>query len=169
MIGIGIDTGGTYTDAVIYDLENKQILESAKSLTTKSRLETGITNVLENLSQTALQSASFMALSTTLATNACVEGKGGRAKLIFIGVNPRTVDETYLSYGLPPSREIYFMDGDPADALRPEVNSPAVGSDLCSLPAENKPDWKKLTLDNDTFENTGKSRFFERRTSRVLY
>jgi|GEM_PF-6421025 len=26
----------------------------------------------------------------------------------------------------------------------------------------------KLTLDNDTFENTGKSRFFERRTSRVL-
>lgn len=28
---------------------------------------------------------------------------------------------------------------------------------------------EKLTLDNDTFENTGKSRFFERRTSRVLY
>ena len=27
----------------------------------------------------------------------------------------------------------------------------------------------KMTLDNDTFENTGKSRFFERRTSRVLY
>ena len=27
----------------------------------------------------------------------------------------------------------------------------------------------KLTLDNDTFENTGKSRFFERRTSKVLY
>ena len=131
MIGIGIDTGGTYTDAVIYDLENKQILESAKSLTTKSRLETGITNVLEKLSQTALQSASFMALSTTLATNACVEGKGGRAKLIFIGVNPGTVDETYLSYGLPPSREIYFMDGDPADALRPEI----------------KPDWEKFRQD----------------------
>ena len=30
-------------------------------------------------------------------------------------------------------------------------------------------DVTKLTLDNDTFENTGKSRFFERRTSRVLY
>ena len=27
----------------------------------------------------------------------------------------------------------------------------------------------KLTLDNDTFENTEKSRFFERRTSKVLY
>lgn len=31
------------------------------------------------------------------------------------------------------------------------------------------PGGTKLTLDNDTFENTGKSRFFERRTSRVLY
>ena len=31
------------------------------------------------------------------------------------------------------------------------------------------PGTRKLTLDNDTFENTGKSRFFERRTSRVLY
>ena len=31
------------------------------------------------------------------------------------------------------------------------------------------PGGSKLTLDNDTFENTGKSRFFERRTSRVLY
>ena len=35
MIGIGIDTGGTYTDAVIYDLDKKMILGSAKSLTTK--------------------------------------------------------------------------------------------------------------------------------------
>ena len=37
-----------------------------------------------------------------------------------------------------------------------------------SLPAEIQ-EQLKLTLDNDTFENTGKSRFFERRTSRVLY
>lgn len=34
---------------------------------------------------------------------------------------------------------------------------------------KKKADRIKLTLDNDTFENTGKSRFFERRTSRVLY
>ena len=36
-------------------------------------------------------------------------------------------------------------------------------------PLHGNLDWEKLTLDNDTFENTGKSRFFERRTSRVLY
>ena len=34
-LGIGIDTGGTYTDAVIYDFENQKILGTAKSLTTK--------------------------------------------------------------------------------------------------------------------------------------
>lgn len=48
MIGIGIDTGGTYTDAVVYNLETNQILASAKSLTTKEDLKTGIHNVLEN-------------------------------------------------------------------------------------------------------------------------
>ena len=37
------------------------------------------------------------------------------------------------------------------------------------MQVERKPALGKLTLDNDTFENTGKSRFFERRTSRVLY
>ena len=78
MIGIGIDTGGTYTDAVIYDLNEKKILSSAKSLTTKSKLETGILNALSQLSTAHVQRADFIALSTTLATNACVESKGGR-------------------------------------------------------------------------------------------
>lgn len=31
MVGIGIDTGGTYTDAVIYDFEKKEVLSSGKS------------------------------------------------------------------------------------------------------------------------------------------
>lgn len=44
MIGIGIDTGGTYTDAVVHDLENKELLNSGKSLTTKENLETGISS-----------------------------------------------------------------------------------------------------------------------------
>ena len=45
-IGLGIDTGGTYTDAVIYDLNSRKVLESAKSLTTKYDLTVGIRNVL---------------------------------------------------------------------------------------------------------------------------
>ena len=40
MLGIGIDTGGTCTDAVVYDLDTKEILSAGKALTTKSHLET---------------------------------------------------------------------------------------------------------------------------------
>ena len=40
MIGIGIDTGGTYTDIVVYDMENGKVLGSGKTPTTKDTLYT---------------------------------------------------------------------------------------------------------------------------------
>lgn len=49
MLGIGIDTGGNCTDAVIYDMEKKEVLASAKTLTTKNDLKIGIKNVLTRL------------------------------------------------------------------------------------------------------------------------
>ena len=49
MIGIGIDTGGTYTDAVVYDMGRKKVLCSGKALTTKSELEIGIAAALDLL------------------------------------------------------------------------------------------------------------------------
>ena len=48
-LGVGIDTGGTYTDAVIYDFETKKILGSAKSLTTKNDLSIGILGAIDGL------------------------------------------------------------------------------------------------------------------------
>lgn len=78
-IGIGIDTGGTCTDAVVYDFAEKKVLASAKSLTTKQDLAVGIENSLNKLPEELLRKAEVVALSTTLATNACVEGKGGKA------------------------------------------------------------------------------------------
>ena len=48
-IGIGIDTGGTCTDAVVYDLENHKVLASATSLTTKLDLSIGILQSLKKL------------------------------------------------------------------------------------------------------------------------
>lgn len=39
MIGIGIDTGGTYTDAVVYNLEKREIMAGAKALTTREDLK----------------------------------------------------------------------------------------------------------------------------------
>ena len=110
MIGIGIDTGGTYTDAVIYDFDKKEALATGKSLTTKRHLTVGIRNALDLLPAEALAKAEFLSLSTTLATNACVEEIGGRAKLVFIGVEKKTVQEFYQSYGLPDPEDIVFLE-----------------------------------------------------------
>ena len=41
-LGLGIDTGGTYTDAVLMDLSDGRILDSNKALTTHSNLVEGI-------------------------------------------------------------------------------------------------------------------------------
>jgi len=93
MIRLGIDTGGTYTDAVVVDLgaenDTPKVLAKAKSLTTKGNLTRGILSAIDSLPPDVLRLAEHVALSTTLATNACVENKGGCAKLIIVG----TTDE----------------------------------------------------------------------------
>ena len=108
--GLGIDTGGTYTDAVIYDLDEGKVIESAKALTTKHDLTVGIRNVLDRLSPKILSSVAMVGLSTTMATNACVEDKAGRAKLIMWGISPDTVERFGTKYGLPRAEDIYFQE-----------------------------------------------------------
>ncbi|MGN0791439.1 MAG: hydantoinase/oxoprolinase family protein [Christensenellales bacterium] len=109
-IGIGIDTGGTCTDAVAYRFDGKEILAFGKAPTTKEDLSIGIGNALDQLPREYLESAEIIALSTTLATNACVENKGGRAKLIFFGVNPDSVARVGREYGLPANDSLIFID-----------------------------------------------------------
>ena len=113
MLGIGIDTGGTCTDAIVYDLDTKEILGAGKALTTKSHLETGIANALDRLPQDLVQKAEFLALSTTLATNACVENKGARARLLMIGFDPNMMEhlkEIYASYGFDDLTQFIILD-----------------------------------------------------------
>ena len=98
-IGIGIDTGGTCTDAVIYDFEKKEVLASAKSLTTKQDLAVGIENSLNKLPDHLVRQAEIVALSTTLATNACVEGKGGKARLVLFGGDEAFVMRAGMDFG----------------------------------------------------------------------
>jgi len=109
--GLGIDTGGTYTDAVIYDLENSVLLATAKSVTVKENLETGINASLDLLPPDMLEKVKLVALSTTLATNACVEGRGSRAKLVMIGCDSDIVGKYGREYGLPDASEIIFLQG----------------------------------------------------------
>lgn len=131
MIGIGIDTGGTCTDAVMIDTRDKRVLSYGKTLTTKRDLKEGILNALNSLDQDLVKKAEFLSLSTTLATNACVEGKGGRAKLVFIGVKRAFVEKMQDVYGLPSADEIYFLNGDPARKSG----------------EENLPDWETFRKD----------------------
>lgn len=84
-LGLGLDTGGTNTDAVIMDLETDKVLSKAKSPTTKEDLSIGVRKALKSLDQTLLGEVSVASLSSTLATNSVVEGKGCRVALICIG------------------------------------------------------------------------------------
>lgn len=89
--GVGIDTGGTYTDAVIYEMESRRVIASNKAQTTREDLTVGILNALDGLDLELVRQAEVICLSTTLATNACVEDRGARSKLLFIGVDPKAV------------------------------------------------------------------------------
>lgn len=81
-IGLGIDAGGTYTDAVIYDLGEKRVLAKSKALTTYHNLVEGIREALSQLPNDMLQQVQVTSLSTTLATNSIVEGRGHKVGLI---------------------------------------------------------------------------------------
>ncbi len=85
---LGIDTGGTYTDAVVIEDGTDKVLATAKALTTRPDLSRGIAGAIDAVmveAQVAASDVGMVSLSTTLATNALVEGQGGRVALIFIG------------------------------------------------------------------------------------
>lgn len=109
-IGIGIDTGGTCTDGVIYQFEDKKILAYAKTPTTKEDLSIGIGKVIDALPLELLREAEIVSLSTTLATNACVENKGGRAKLIFFGLPQDHMKEVKNNQGLIDHNQLIFVE-----------------------------------------------------------
>ncbi len=88
-IVLGIDTGGTFTDGVVINLDTKEILASTKSSTTHQDLMIGIHNTINQLPQSWLEQVDYLALSTTLATNAIVESRGCRVGLLLLGFSPK--------------------------------------------------------------------------------
>lgn len=101
---LGIDTGGTYTDAVLVtDGPDAEVIASAKAPTTHHDLAIGIAEAIDSVlgdntvlgdgtghGSVAPDSIGLCSMSTTLATNAIVEGRGGRVVVIGIGF---TADE----------------------------------------------------------------------------
>lgn len=110
---LGIDTGGTYTDAVLYS-ESEGVLASAKSLTTRHDLAIGVSGAVETVLAeigAAVGRIRLVSLSTTLATNALVEGQGGRAGLVMIGFGPQDLARDGLADALGSDPVIYLPGG----------------------------------------------------------
>ncbi|NOE26894.1 hydantoinase/oxoprolinase family protein [Ruegeria sp. HKCCD6157] len=106
-LSLGVDTGGTYTDAVLIR-DEKEVIASAKSLTTRADLAIGVGKAISSVlaeAQVTPDQISMASLSTTLATNALVEGQGGRVALIYIGFK----DSDLEKHGLKEA-----LKGDPA-------------------------------------------------------
>lgn len=124
---IGIDTGGTYTDAVIIDSQSHEVIAAAKSLTTRGRLEIGVTNALkavvaESANRLNTSQVSLVSLSTTLATNALVEGMGSSVAAVLIGFSDDMVIRSKLREAIPSARIIRIDGGHEYD-----------GSETCGI------------------------------------
>ena len=73
---LGIDAGGTFTDAVLLD-EGDRVVASAKSLTTRFDLSEGIGHSIAKLPPEHLARVVLVSLSTTLTTTSAPIGNWG--------------------------------------------------------------------------------------------
>jgi N-methylhydantoinase A/oxoprolinase/acetone carboxylase beta subunit len=83
-IGLGIDAGGTTTDAVVYDFGACRVAAKSKAPTTRWDFAIGIREALSGLAGRGLAAVELVSVSTTLATNAIVEGEGQKVGLILM-------------------------------------------------------------------------------------
>ncbi len=109
---LGIDTGGTYTDAVLF-CERSGVVAKAKALTTRHDLAEGIAGAVDAVLARASAPArriGLVSMSTTLATNALVEGQGGRVALVMIGFSETDLTQAGLRNALR-SDPVLFLPG----------------------------------------------------------
>jgi N-methylhydantoinase A/oxoprolinase/acetone carboxylase beta subunit len=97
---LGLDTGGTFTDAVLLE-EGRGVVASAKALTTPWNLAIGINKALRavlNLlpAGSSREDVSLVSVSTTLATNAVVENRFSPVCTLLIGFDAAMVERSGL-------------------------------------------------------------------------
>lgn len=103
---IGVDTGGTYTDAAVIAAANHRVIASAKAITTKGDLAIGVTEAITQAVASLPQGLkpediSLVSVSTTLATNAVVEGHGSAVGVILAGFDAPMVERTGIAKAFP--------------------------------------------------------------------
>ena len=92
---LGIDTGGTFTDAVLLNAA-REVVAASKSLTTRFDLAQGIAASLDGLPQDLLAQVDLVSLSTTLTTNSVVEGKGAPVCALLVGYDAQQIKTSGL-------------------------------------------------------------------------
>lgn len=108
-LALGLDTGGTFTDAVLIN-EHQSIIAKAKALTTHANLIEGLQGAVgsvlslareaSNLTEELAGEITLVSLSTTLATNSLVEGRGRKVCLVLIGYTPAQLARARLGDAL---------------------------------------------------------------------
>ncbi|MFH2016671.1 MAG: hydantoinase/oxoprolinase family protein [Pseudomonadota bacterium] len=152
-IFLGIDTGGTYTDAVLW-AEGEGVVAKAKSLTTRHDLAEGISGAVDAvLDKAAIDPSAIklVSMSTTLATNALVEGQGGRVALVMIGFSAVDLERDGLKTALGSDPVVFCPGGhdvhgnaQPLDlsgleAALPELGASVSGFAVCAYFATRNP------------------------------
>lgn len=132
---LGIDTGGTYTDAVLWAEGDAgtpgRVVAKAKALTTRHDLAVGISGAVDRvLGQAAVDPSAIKlaSMSTTLATNALVEGQGGRVALVMIGFSETDLARDGLKTALGADPVLFCPGGH-------DVHGRAAALDLSGLEA----------------------------------
>ena len=162
---LGIDTGGTYTDAVLWTEaggDRGTVLAKAKALTTRHDLAVGIAGAVDAvLAEAGNDPASIklVSMSTTLATNALVEGQGGRVALVMIGFAPTDVDRDGLRKALgsdplvfaPGGHDVHGkplpLDLSGLEAALPELAASVSGFAVCAYFATRNPEHEIAAVD----------------------
>ena len=115
---VGLDTGGTFTDAALLDMSERRVIASAKSLTTRHNLAIGVGNAIDALLTSwngNRDDISLVSLSTTLATNAIVESVGGAVCLILIGFDAEMTGRAGLTDALGNDPVLHLSGGHKTD------------------------------------------------------
>ncbi|WP_343562882.1 hydantoinase/oxoprolinase family protein [Kiloniella sp. b19] len=108
---LGIDTGGTYTDAVLFT-EEEGVLKTSKSLTTKHDLSLGITRAVDAILEDSKgKTIRMVSLSTTLATNAMVEAHGSPVCLVLIGFKENALQRSKLGEAIGQNPCVFIEGG----------------------------------------------------------
>jgi len=126
-IALGIDTGGTYTDAVFVTYPEGRVITGAKALTTRHDLSLGIDAAIGAIFDAAVtgglriapEDITLVSLSTTLATNTLAEGQRGRVCLLLIGYDKELMHEYGFERELATDDVVYLAGGH--DGLGNEV------------------------------------------------